>query len=312
MHTRRTIQSILLLFVFFITSSLTSDAPPQAEENDTKIIPVTLRNVSYPAEDPQVRYLQDYWRRRERKANLPLSKTAIILIDIWNKRNERLQDNPLVDEIIEDKIAPLLEVARKANMVVIYAVHRPIGWDGMNLGPTVDHRNPMSSGRDELPEFIKNKKLHIPEWPPLEFICRVGEFKQFATDSDPLYLPYTQVLGIHPKILPIRRKKEYIEYRLGEVKQILKDNGILHLVYAGGATNICVVERPVGIRIMSFLGYNTIILRDATWGSELPDTWDTLDITKAAVLDIEINNGFSASSEELVSEIRKCLAKANN
>ncbi len=65
---------------------------------------------------------------------------------------------------------------------------------------------------------------------------------------------------------------------------------------------MCIVSRPVGIRRMAALGYNTIILRDATWGSELPETWKSLDI--------EINNGFSASSEELVTYLKKVWPRA--
>ena len=54
-------------------------------------------------------------------------------------------------------------------------------------------------------------------------------------------------------------------------------------------------------------GYNTVILRDATWGPELADTWDTLDVTKGAVLDIEILTGFSALSAELVKELERLV-----
>ena len=131
----------------------------------------------------------------------------------------------------------------------------------------------------------------------------MGEYGQFARNDYPLYMPYGYVRGIHPDALPVKGDREYIESDFDKVQTLLKENKILHLFYVGEWTNGCVVMRPVGIRRMSALGYNTVILRDATWGPELADTWDTMEVTNAAILDIEILNGFSALSTELVREL---------
>ena len=53
------------------------------------------------------------------------------------------------------------------------------------------------------------------------------------------------------------------------------------------------------------IGYNTIILRDATWGSEFAKTWKNMDVTIGAILDIEINNGFSGLSINLIEELKR-------
>ena len=60
---------------------------------------------------------------------------------------------------------------------------------------------------------------------------------------------------------------------------------------------------------LHFLG--TIILRDATYASELPNTQNEMTITENAVLDIEINNGFSALSSDLLRELER-LKKYND
>lgn len=264
---------------------------------------LTLTNVSYPDTDPGDTDLSPHWLRRERVVDMPLHQTALILIDVWDVENPR-QSNPATEsQIIETAIAPLLAAARAADMLVIHAVHRPIGWDGKNTAPPMDARSADAMARDALPEDIARQPVDPQQWPPREFVYRVGEYGQFARNGQPAYMPYSYIRGIHRGALPVQREREFIESDFDRVQSILRQNGILHLLYAGTWTNGCVVMRPIGIRRMSALGYNCVILRDATWGSELADTWDTMEVTRGAVLDIEILNGFSALASEVVAEL---------
>ena len=266
---------------------------------------LTLRNVSYPPTDPGEGNLADHWLRRERAVTIPANQAAIILIDVWDVENERERSAPEADRIVHSSIAPLLEAARAADMVVIHAAHRPAGWDGLNTGPRIDARARDSGARDELPDDIADQDADPDEWPPREFKYRVGEYGQFSRNDGPLYMSYGHIKGIHPGALPVKRDREYIESSFDGIQAILKEHGILHLLYVGTWTNGCVVMRPAGIRAMSALGYNTVILRDATWGCEMADTWDTMEVTRAAVLDIEIINGFSALASDVVRELRR-------
>ena len=54
---------------------------------------------------------------------------------------------------------------------------------------------------------------------------------------------------------------------------------------------------------MNKKGFNTIIVRGATVGSEIESTYESQQITKAAILDIEINNGFSVSKDNLLKAL---------
>lgn len=266
---------------------------------------LTLRNVSYPAVDPGDLYIGMHWQRRERTVQMPVQQTALILIDVWDVASERHRNPEVGDQIVHSAIAPLLQAARAADMLVVHAVHRPIGWDGRNTGPRIDCRSGDSMAREQLPEDIAQQPVDPNQWPPREFVYRVGEYGQFARNDNPSYLPYAYVKGVHPGALPVKRDREYIESDLDRVQSILRENKILHLLYAGEWTNGCVVMRPVGIRQMSNLGYNTIILRDATWGPELADTWDTMEVTRGAIMDIEILNGFSALASEVTAELQR-------
>ena len=118
---------------------------------------LTLRNVSYPPTDPGAPDLSAHWMRRERSATLPVDQTALVLIDVWDVESERAMNAPAGDRIVEERIAPLLEAARAADLLVIHAVHRPIGWDGINTGPSLDARGPDSCARDELPKEVASR-----------------------------------------------------------------------------------------------------------------------------------------------------------
>ena len=240
---------------------------------------LTLWNVSYPAVDPGDRDMNGQWRRRERVVTMPVGEAALLLIDVWDVENERQGSPPAADRIVRERIAPLLAAARAAGMLVIHAPHRPVGWDGANRGPRIDCRSAASTARDALPADVAGRARDPEEWPPAEFVYRVGGYGQFARNDQPAYMPYGYVRGIHPDTLPVRGEREHIESCFEEVQALLRRNGILHLLYVGEWTNGCVVMRPVGIRRMSSLGYNTVILRDATWGCELADTWETMEVT---------------------------------
>lgn len=286
--------------------SISCIAATCAQSKNDQEITITVRNVAFPQEDPEVSDLSPYKDRRERKIIIPVQQSALIMIDLWDTENKRVQKNPLIDQIVQTKIVPLLQAARANNMVVIHAPHRPIGWNGISqMKQPVDLRSATDTARLELPQSIKKQNIRKSQWPPVEFIFRVGEYGEYSRYSNPNYVPYTQIKGIHKAVLPVQRDKEYIESNLNNVNLILKKHNVLHLFYVGFATNQCIVNRPIGIRNMSRLGYNAIILRDATVGSEFKDTWKTLEVTKAAILDIEINNGFSTESEELVRELKK-------
>jgi nicotinamidase-related amidase len=272
---------------------------------------LTLRNVSYPAVDPGTPDMSVHWQRRERKVRVPVAQTALILIDVWDIASEREHNPPVGDRIVHTAIAPLLQAARAADMLVIHAAHRPVGWDGKNTAPRIDARAGDSMARDQLPEEAARQPVDPNQWPPREFVYRVGEHGQFARNDSPAYLPYAYVKGIHPGALPVKRDREYLESDFDRVQTILRENRILHLLYVGEWTNGCVVMRPVGIRSMSALGYNTIILRDATWGPELADTWDTMEVTRGAIMDIEILNGFSALASQVTAELRRLTAGPN-
>ncbi len=81
----------------------------------------------------------------------------------------------------------------------------------------------------------------------------------------------------------------------------LTSQQILHLIYAGFATNWCIINRDYGVRAMRDRGYNVVLLPDATTGVEFPDTFDGLWATELAIREVEQKFGFSASNADFFS-----------
>jgi len=89
-----------------------------------------------------------------------------------------------------------------------------------------------------------------------------------------------------------------------ELHSILQRRGIKTLFYAGFATNMCVINRPYGIKNMSERGYNIVLLRDCTDGIEFTDTENGMWVTKLAIRDVEINYGHTTTSDELINSFK--------
>ena len=89
-----------------------------------------------------------------------------------------------------------------------------------------------------------------------------------------------------------------------QLHHVLAERNVLHLIYAGFATNWCLLGRDYGIRRMAGRGYNIIALRECTTGVEFPDTLDNLFVTEIGVREIEQQFGFTASNQDFVAACR--------
>jgi nicotinamidase-related amidase len=166
------------------------------------------------------------------QSTLDLNKTALILIDVWAGHPidgwaEREHQN------IITKIKPLLALARKHNMTIIYSPN----------GGTI------------CPDVCPQKG---------EIVLDAAGIS--TTDA---------------------------------FHQLLKEKGITTLLYAGYASNWCLLDRPSGIFWMSQLDYNIILIRDATIGQETAETLDGEWANKVVINMVESEWGRSTSMTDL-------------
>ncbi len=251
--------------------------------------------------DLRVRYFQDStpievpcreenFIRREITMSLPTEQTAFVLVDVWNVHFieswiERAKD------VTINAIVPALNAAREAGLTIVHA--------------------PCPEVASQFPQLDRHTPPEVqppPDWPPLEFRSRTGEY---AAYRGPRSQPPS--IGIHWDNLSdklamspaIEVQDEDFVIATGEqLHGLSKERGILHLIYVGFATNWCVVGRDYGIRAMTRRGYNIVLLRDATTGVEFPDTLEQLFTTEITIREVEQQCGFSASNEHFFAACR--------
>jgi nicotinamidase-related amidase len=230
--------------------------------------------------------------RREIPFSLPVEQTALVLVDLWNAHHidswvER------AEEIVKEKIVPITDAARKAGLTVVHA---------------------------PSPELLKNNKYDIYQshlepdrkaesaWPPKNFRLRQEEFAAFQMPSkqppgvDSRWQKIAPILDMTPHIRP--EEGEYVIANAEQLQALCAKKKFLHLIYAGFATNWCVLQRDYGMIKMSERGYNCLLIRDATEGVEYPDTLEQKWAREIAIRETEQRYGFSISSEDFLGACR--------
>ena len=249
--------------------------------------------------DLSVRYFQDatpegipcreeHFIRREVGMALPLQQTALVLVDVW--------DNHFIESWLEragrvtaEGVVPVLAKAREVGMTVVHAPSPPIA------------------------ETYKQLKRHTPavpsavaDWPPAEFRARAGEYAAFrGPRSQPPGIPDIPELGMSPLVEV--REEEFVVATGDQLQEVAREQGVMHLIFAGFATNWCILNRDYGMRAMARRGYNMILLRDATAGVEFPDTVDACFATEMAIREVEQQLGFSASNGDFFAACEGAL-----
>lgn len=249
----------------------------------------------------RVRYFQDStpadivcreseFIRRQIQMNLPVEKTALVLVDVWNVHFiESWLER--ASKITLDAVVPALEAARDAGLTIIHA--------------------PCPEVARQFPQHLPNMPSSLtptspePDWPPAAFRRRQGEYIAYVGPrSQPpgIHIHWDKVKSQLSMSPAIKVKDEDVVVATGrQLHYVLAERKILHLIYAGFAANWCLMGRDYGIRSMARYGYNIIVLRDCTTGVEFPDTLDNCFVTEVTIREIEQQFGFSASNTDFIA-----------
>ena len=228
-------------------------------------------------------YREEHFVRRHVHMPLPVEQTALVLVDMW--------DNHFIESWLEraeritlEAVVPALEAARQAGLTIVHAPSPPIA----ETYPQV-----------ERPTKTTTQAPAGPQWPPAAFLGRQGEYAVFrGPRAQPPGIPPIDPLGMSPHI-EVQDGEEVVATG-DQLHALAAERGILHLVYAGFATNWCILNRDYGMRAMARRGYNLILLHEATAGVEFPDTLAKGWATEMAVREAEQQLGFSASNADFL------------
>lgn len=123
-----------------------------------------------------------------------------------------------------------------------------------------------------------------------------------------LHSPHDE--AIHPLVRPLDGEIVIPGEFIGTdyIAELLRDAGVTQLLYLGYFSNMCVLSRSLGMLEMSKRGFKTILVRDASAASEIPESEAGEWFHRAAVHFVELQGAATISAAELQNAIRSALA----
>ena len=235
--------------------------------------------------DPKVEWIEAITDYSTLNWKIPLSRTALVLVDVW-QRHYLKDTEARGEEIIQNRLVPMLKACRKAGMPVIHAP-----------SPEVAMKHPNWVKLQNPEDFYAQRD----KWPPEDFLNSTGAYKPYAMPFEPREEERNNLpeLTFHPMILP--GSEEPVVATGEELHRYCKQKGILFLFFAGFNTNACILVRDYGTLQMGSRGYKIILIRDCTTGMESKETHATLTQTNNAILFLEMFGHFSVTSGDIIS-----------
>lgn len=249
----------------------------------------------YPTDDSMIGQV-------EAPLELDLARTAFVSFHCWNIGFPDGPDVPpaywvfmgsqenhrLCNDVTNNRIAPALNAARSAGMTVFHVQTPNIadkypGWDYL---------------LDSAPEPTA-KQAAIDGYPQYRAERTHGEgFREWegwkAADI-------TGAVGPEPG--------EQIVVDGAQFDRILRERGIVNLIYAGFATNLCILDSPAAMKEMNAFGYRCLLIRECTLAVEFAETIADLTNTNVALRYIEAWVGSTVSLDDYSSALQELTRK---
>jgi nicotinamidase-related amidase len=237
---------------------------------------------------------------------LEARKTALVAMHCWNIGCE---DGPLIDKnffvgmgslesfreaerIMRECIRPAMDAARQAGALVCHVECELIA---RRHPEALEDSDPSdrSDGSDEGPPVVSGwrkkmeNRFHGEDYPTRSPLARMDRARiVFPLPGEPFV------------------------HQTAQLDRTLRRRGIENLVYAGFATDMCVLRAPGGIEPMAGKEYRLFLMRDATIGVECPDTFGERIATRWAIRYFETHFGHTVSCEDFIAACRGRQGKA--
>ncbi len=233
---------------------------------------------------------------------LDLRKTALVAMHCWNIGCE---DGPPVDK---DYFVGMgsLESSREAGRIMCECI-RPAMDAARQAGVLVCHVESEWIARRH-PEALADAEAPLPPegGPPVVAGWRKKMEDRFHGKDYPTRSPLARMDRARV-VFPL--PGEAFVHQTGQLDRALRRRGIENLVYAGFATDMCVLRAPGGIEPMAPSEYRLFVMRDATLGVECPDTFVERIATRWAIRYFETHFGDTVLCEDFVAACKKCRSR---
>ena len=233
------------------------------------------------------------------RLELDLAKTALVALHCWNIGCE---DGPPIDRnyfvgmgslessreagrIMRECIRPAMDAARQAGVLVCHVESELIARRHPEAQMDVEALRSETEGPPVVPGWRKKMedRFHGQDYPTRSPLANMDRAKvTFPLPGEPFV------------------------YQTGQLDRALRRRGIENLVYAGFATDMCVLRAPGGIEPMASREYRLFLMRDATVGVECPDTFAERVATRWAIRYFETHFGDTIACDDFKAACRGC------
>ncbi|HJN17729.1 MAG TPA: cysteine hydrolase family protein [Armatimonadota bacterium] len=241
----------------------------------------------------------DAMRHEATEVSLDPDTTALVVLHCWNIGCEC---GPEIDpgffvgmgsreatveagRMMVEQIRPAMDAARDAGILVAHVEADSIAAKHPQAEEEADPP-PAATGPAPTPT--------VPDWRG-ELVWR-SHGEDYATKSPYAHMDRAAVVAPHPD--------EPMAYQTPQFHRQLSKRGIETLIYTGFATDMCILRAPGGVEPMAGQGYRTYLMRDATLGVELPDSFEERVATRWAIGYFETHFGDTLLTDDFIEACR--------
>lgn len=186
----------------------------------------------------------DAWSEAKVEESFSLSKTAIIITDMWDKHWCRGATTRV--HAIALKMEPILTQARAAGILIIHAPS-----DTMSFYAGTEGRKLAA----DAPQATPPPELNLGD-PPLPIDDSDGGCDTPGDKEHRAWTRETPVLTIAPG--------DVISDNGREIYNVLRQHGITTVFFMGVHANMCILDRTFGIKQLTRWGIHCVLVRDLT------------------------------------------------
>jgi nicotinamidase-related amidase len=194
-----------------------------------------------------------------------------------------IENHEIGSEIVYNRIKPALDASRAAGLTVFHV--QP---------PNIAEKHPQS------------RYMLEPQTPPSPKPEAIPGYRKARAEKvhGPGYMDWEgwKALDVPKVVYP--QPDENVIVTGAQFDRILREKGILNLIYTGFATNLCILDSAAAMKEMASYGYRCILIRDCTMAVEFQDTVKDLLNTKVATRYIEAWVGSTIALSEYLAACR--------
>jgi nicotinamidase-related amidase len=258
----------------------------------------------------------------EARVAIPTQQTALVLVDVWDFHPSQ-SNLARGHEIVVNRIVPAVAEARRVGITVIHAPDLSVArnYPDRRVYARADDDSTAIAGtyprwgylRWSPPVARENESASSETWPPEEFLRRAGDYAQYHRPMGPVgefALAHPVQRWIDPAVNI--ENDDVVIGRGIELQRLCAGRKILHLIYAGFATNMCLQYKDYGVRAFAERGYNVILLRDCTTAMESHDTVAEEGGTRQAIRELEMEVLATTESDSFIAASRQIDSPSEN